>query len=123
MKGPNESVAPDFYISSEEHQFMLEGRPCFVLGKIRGMNSNGLLWIRVSPPLFPEDTDASEILITPRLKGLGFEAMGKRDVPVYALKILNRNAVLSGHVKDADVRLQWWAEVAKERQLLPRLRY
>jgi hypothetical protein len=116
-------MTPDFYISSEEHQFMLEGRACSVLGQINGMTSDGLLWIGVVPPLFPEDKERSEILITPRLEGLGFDEMSKRDVPVYILKILNRDAVLAGAVQDKDVRLQWWGEVAKDRKLLPKLRY
>ena len=102
---------------------MLEGRACSVLGQIKGMTANGLLWISVVPPLFPEDKECSEVLIAPRLKGLGFDEMSKQDVPVYILKILNRDAVLAGAVEEHDVRLQWWGEVAKERRLLPNLRY
>lgn len=117
------SATPDFYMSAEEHQFMLEGRECFVLGRVRGMTLAGLLWVRVVPPLFPEDQDASEVLIAPRLKGLDFEEISKREVPVFILRILNRRAVLLGEVADADVRLQWWGEVAKKRELLPNLRY
>jgi hypothetical protein len=116
-------MTADFYISSEEHQFMLEGRECSVLGHIKGMARDGLLWVRVAPPVFPEDKENSEILIAPRLKGLGFDEMSKQDVPVYILKILNYDAVLAGAVQDKDVRLQWWGEVAKDRKLLPKLRY
>jgi hypothetical protein len=65
----------------------------------------------------------SEVLITPRLKDLGFEHISTRDVPVYILRIVNKEAVLSGEVADSDVRLQWWGEIAKERKLLPHLRY
>ena len=70
---------------------MLEGRACSVLGHIKGMTQDVLLWVRVVPPLFPEDKENSEILIAPRLEGLGFGEMSKRDVPVYILKILNRS--------------------------------
>lgn len=117
------STAPDFYISAEEHQFMLDGRECFILGHVKGMTSAGLLWVKVVPAVFPEDKNESEVLIAPRLNGVGFEQMSKRDVPVYILKIVNRRAVLAGEVCESDVRLQWWGEVAKERKLLPKLRY
>jgi hypothetical protein len=113
----------EFYLSSSEYETWQDVRKCRVIEKISGPRERGYWWIKVDPPvpatLCGGTEEVEELVLAERYKEDDLSKLGDEAISVYVCRILNSEAVRNKEIKEEDIDLVAWAEIALRPDLLP----
>lgn len=107
--------SPDFYITSSEG-YLPTVHKCFSLKRLRLINRDDLLLIRIEPSLLGRSYDLpteemDKIVIASRQRGMTLFPITKWPTMVYVLALLIKDPENIEELKENECKLIAWAEI------------
>ena len=113
-----ETRIPDFFLGSNESDFLRDRRECYVIKRIHAVRRDDYLLIKIKPPLdlhargVPEG-ETDRLIIASRHKGETLFPVEKWPLAVYVLLPQNEDPEKRLMLKDNEISLIGWAEIYK----------